>query len=234
MSPQVTLLLPSLLHSRDSAQHRGLCPCPLGTGSARIEGRCSGVNKAITTPTPAPHACPGRSQSRCPCPLSAPSFSSFNDTRLGQRLTISCHSISGSGRGGVQRGIPGQGRGEPFSSPICCHLLSAQSCRSSRQTPPLWLTRGPCRVWGTAGHTAARAACPSPVSSAGTPHPAPGGSGPVLCPLVPLPRCWTGLTLRPALSLPLPEQPPPGWGEPTAGQGHHNPESLGLIGPALT
>lgn len=74
-------------------------------------------------------------------PLSGPSLSPFNDARFGQRLTISCHSISGSGGGG-SREIPGQGRGEPFPSPICCHLLPAQSCRSSRRSP-LCLTRGP-------------------------------------------------------------------------------------------
>lgn len=166
------------------------------------------------------------SQPLCPIGLlSQPHLSALLMTLGWARDSVSCHSISGSGGGG-RGGVPGQGRGTPFPSPICGHLLPAQSCRSFRPT------RGPRRVWGAAGHTAARAACPGPVSSAGTPHPAPGGSGPVPCPLVPLPGCWTGLTLRPALSLPLPERPPPGWGEPTAGQGHHKRLSH-LARPAL-
>lgn len=86
------------------SQHCGLCPCPLRTGSVRMEGGGSGVTKAVTTPSPAPHGCPWQTSQLLlmsqRAPLLAPSFSPFNDTRLGQRLTISCCSISGSGGGG--------------------------------------------------------------------------------------------------------------------------------------
>lgn len=163
----------------------------LRTRSAGMEGASSGVNKAVTTSTPAPHGCPGRCHSHSLCPkglLSQPHLSAPLMT-LAWARDSNLLPLHLRVRGRWQRGIPGKGKGKLFPSPICCHLLPAQSCRISRQTSPLWLKRGPHRVWGAAGHTAARAACPGSVSSAGTPHPVPGGSGSVLCPLVPLLGC---------------------------------------------
>lgn len=85
-------------------------------------------------------------------PLSAPSFSPFNDARFGQRLTISCHSISGSGGCGRGRFLGKEGvNPSPAPSVATSSLLRAVGAPGKR--PPCGSQGAPPCVGGCRSHS---------------------------------------------------------------------------------
>lgn len=159
------------------------------------------------------------------------SLSPFNDARLGQRLTISCHSISGSGEGGRGRSL-----GKEETNPSLAPSVATSSLLRAVGSPgPPVAHKGPppC-VGGRRSHS----------STCRLPRPCQQSRDTASCAR----RVWTRAVsscppagaldrVNTALSLLLAERPPAphrvgrahGWaGSPQL------PESLGLTGPALT
>lgn len=86
------------------------------------------------------------------CVPSAPSFSPFNDARFGQRLTISCHSFSGSGGCGRGRFLGKEGvNPSPAPSVATSSLLRAVGAPGKR--PPCGSQGAPPCVGGCRSHS---------------------------------------------------------------------------------